>query len=131
MLSAVSYAVSQKGVVAVSMSWGTNDFSGEQQYDNFFAASGVSFFASAGDTGGVVSWPSASANVISVGGTTLTQTATGYTETAWSSGGGGASAYEPASTYQAQALGNSMRETPDVAYNADPNTGFLVYDTYV
>ena len=131
LLSAVSYAASQKGVVAVSMSWGTNDFSGEQQYDNYFAASGISFFASAGDTGGVVSWPSCSQNVISVGGTTLTQTATGYTESAWSSGGGGTSAYELASSYQAQALGgNSMRETPDVAYDANPSTGFLVYDTY-
>ncbi len=105
LLSAVSYAASQKGVVAVSMSWGTNDFSGEQQYDSYFETSSVSFFASAGDTGGVVTWPSASANVISVGGTTLTQTATGYTETAWSSGGGGASAYEPASTYQSSSTG--------------------------
>lgn len=131
LLSAVSYAVSQNPV-AVSMSWGTNDFSGEQTYDHYFTStSGVSFYASAGDTGGVVTWPSASANVISVGGTTLTQTTTGYTESAWSSGGGGTSAFEPASTYQAQALGISMRETPDVAYNADPNTGFLVYDTYV
>jgi subtilase family serine protease len=130
LLSAVSYAASQKGVVSVSMSWGSNDFSGEQQYDTYFATSGISFFASAGDTGGVVTWPSCSQNVISVGGTTLTQTATGYTESAWSSGGGGTSAYEAASTYQAQALGNSMSETPDVAYNANPNTGFLVCDTY-
>jgi subtilase family serine protease len=130
LLSAVNYAVTYPGVVAVSMSWGANEFSGEQQLDSNFVANGVVFFASAGDTGGVVEWPSASPNVVSVGGTTLTQTATGYTEAAWSGGGGGISAYESPSAAQSQALGNTMRETPDVAYNADPNTGFLVYDTY-
>ncbi|MGA2524426.1 MAG: S53 family peptidase [Candidatus Bathyarchaeia archaeon] len=130
LLSAVSYAASRSDVVAISMSWGTNEFSGEQSYDSYFTShAGVSFFASAGDTGGAVIWPSSSGNVISVGGTTLTQTATGYTEKAWSSGGGGVSAYEQVPSSQAS-LGYKYRATPDVAYNADPNTGFLVLDTY-
>ena len=130
LLSAVSYAAGQSGVVAISMSWGASEFSGERSYDSYFTStSGAAFFASSGDTGGVVTWPSSSANVVSVGGTTLTQTATGYTEKAWSGGGGGVSAYEPAAVSQAS-LGYSNRATPDVSYNADPNTGFLVLDTY-
>ena len=112
------------------MSWGATEFSGEQSYDsNFTSNYGASFFASSGDTGGVVTWPSSSANVISVGGTTLTQTSTGYTEKAWSSGGGGVSAYEQVPASQSL-LGYQHRATPDVSYNADPNTGFLVLDTY-
>ena len=130
LLSAVSYAASRSDVVAISMSWGTNEFSGEQSYDSYFTSNyGATFFASAGDTGGAVIWPSSSTNVISVGGTTLTQTQTGYTEKAWSSGGGGVSAYEPVPASQSS-LGYHNRATPDVAYNADPNTGFLVLDTY-
>jgi subtilase family serine protease len=130
LLSAVGYAAGRSDVIAISMSWGTNEFSGEQSYDGAFTSSyGATFFASAGDTGGAVIWPSSSGNVISVGGTTLTQTTTGYTEKAWSSGGGGVSAYEPVPVSQAS-LGYQHRATPDVAYNADPNTGFLVLDTY-
>ena len=130
LLSAVDYAAGRSDVVAISMSWGANEFSGEQSYDsNFISNYGASFFASSGDTGGVVTWPSSSANVISVGGTTLTQTSTGYTEKAWSSGGGGVSAYEQVPASQAL-LGYQRRATPDVSYNADPNTGFLVLDTY-
>jgi subtilase family serine protease len=114
----------------ISMSWGSNEFSGQTTYDSYFTSNyGASFFASSGDTGGVVTWPSSSTNVISVGGTTLTQTSSGYTETVWSGSGGGVSAYETKPTYQTS-LSYSKRATPDVAYNANPNTGFLVLDTY-
>jgi hypothetical protein len=69
---------------------------------------------------------------VSVGGTSLIQTSNGYTESAWSSGGGGVSTIEQTPNYQATALSNlySKRATPDVSYNADPNNGFLVYDSY-
>lgn len=134
LISAVDYARSNADVVAISMSWGGSEFSGQTAYDSHFtSSSGASFFASSGDTGGVVIWPSTSPNVISVGGTTLTQTAAGYTETAWSGSGGGISAIEPIPDYQASVdstLSIPRRATPDVAYNADPNTGFLVYDSY-
>jgi len=66
---------------------------------------------------------------VSVGGTTLTPTASGYTETAWSGSGGGVSAYEPQPGYQT-GIGYSKRATPDVSYNADPSTGFAVYESY-
>jgi subtilase family serine protease len=129
LIAAVDYANSRSDVVAVSMSWGANENSGQLAYDSHFTTNGKTYFASAGDVGGVVSWPSSSTNVVSVGGTTLTMTTDGYTETAWSSGGGGVSTIEPVPIYQTS-LGFNKRATPDVAYNGDPSTGFLVYDSY-
>jgi len=137
LMSAVSYATSSSTpttlgipkVVAVSMSWGGSESSTETAYDSYFASPSITFFASSGDTGGAVLWPSSSVNVVSVGGTTLTQGTIGYTETAWSGSGGGVSAYESAPSDQS-GLGYSKRATPDVSYNADPNTGFSVYDNY-
>lgn len=69
-----------------------------------------------------------SSNVVSVGGTTLTQVGNTYTETAWSGSGGGVSRYEPKPAFQSS-LTYSRRATPDVSYNANPSTGFPVYDT--
>src|SRR5205823_6478081 len=54
----------------VSNSWGGSEFSGENAYDSHFVQSGVSFFVSSGDNGTPAEYPSASPNVISVGGTT-------------------------------------------------------------
>ena len=80
----------------VTNSWGGSEFSGESVYDSHFVQSGVSFFVSAGDAGLPAEYPSASPNVISVGGTTLNFGPSGNltSETGWSSGGGGCSAYE-------------------------------------
>ncbi|HET7379604.1 MAG TPA: S53 family peptidase [Gaiellales bacterium] len=118
----------------VSNSWGGNEFSGEASYDGHFSAPGVSFFASSGDTGGAVEYPSSSPNVISVGGTTLHFDSTGgfSGETAWSSGGGGCSAYETATAAQQSAsttLCGTRRGTPDVSLDADPASGVSVYDS--
>jgi subtilase family serine protease len=74
--------------------------------------------------------------VISVGGTTLNFNVAGslQSETGWSSGGGGCSAYETANSAQARFSGYGQvncagkRATPDVALDADPNSGAAVYD---
>jgi subtilase family serine protease len=120
--SAVVWAASQPGVVAVSMSWGDSpEFAGETAYDPDFTTpsghEGVTFVAASGDDA-QPNFPSTSPNVLAVGGTTLTVDASGdwESESPWSDSGGGTSPYEGTTK-------------PDVAYDADPNTGFIVYDS--
>jgi subtilase family serine protease len=122
----------------VSNSWGGSEFSGETSsaYDGHFVQTGVSFFVSSGDSGLPAEYPSASPNVISVGGTTLHFSGNTFTgETGWSSGGGGCSAYENATSAQSSFSGYSQvscggkRATPDVSLDADPASGVSVYDS--
>lgn len=135
LLAAEDYASAHASYV--SNSWGGSEFSGETTYDPHFARTGVSFFASSGDAGLPAEYPSASPNVISVGGTTLTFNADGtlYSETGWSSGGGGCSVYETATSAQSaygtypQVNCAGKRATPDVSLDADPNSGAAVYDS--
>ena len=54
---------------------------------------------------------------------------TRISETAWSSGGGGPSKYEYEPSFQRAAQTSGKRATPDVAYSADTNKGFYVYDS--
>ena len=131
-MNAVDYASGRSGVVAVSMSWGGPEFSDETTLDSHFVSkSGIVYFASSGDDGTGASWPASSPNVIAVGGTTVKLNANGTlkSETAWNGSGGGVSAYEKAPAYQAGysiPKANGMRAIPDVAYDADPNSGFPV-----
>lgn len=133
LLNAVNYARSRADVVAVSMSWGGGEFSSEASYDSTFtSAYGATFFASSGDSGTGASWPASSPNVTSVGGTTLSFNPDGTlaSETAWGGSGGGVSAYQPLPAYQAAyGLSYSGRVIPDVSANADPASGYSVYDT--
>ena len=137
LLTAVDFARHQPGVTTVSMSWGGGEFPGETQLDSFFTTpaghGNVTFVASSGDLGAPPSWPAISPNVLSVGGTALTvnpdQSWKG--ETGWSYSGGGISVNEPQPLYQNHFIpGSGYRTSPDVAYNADPNTGVAVYNTY-
>jgi subtilase family serine protease len=139
LLTAESYAGNHAQYV--SNSWGGGESSGETSYDSYFSHSGVSYFVSAGDAGLPAEYPSASPNVISVGGTTLTQNGGSWSETGWSDGGGGCSAYENATSAQENFTGTGSngysqvncggkRATPDVSLDADPNSGVAVYDSY-
>jgi subtilase family serine protease len=131
LLAAEQYAAEHASYV--SNSWGGNEFSGETSDDSYFTRTGVSFFAAAGDEEESVLWPSASPDVTSVGGTSLTLTSAGTLarEEAWSEGGGGCSRYETASP--AQVTGSvscaGKRATPDISLDADPNSGVSVYDS--
>jgi subtilase family serine protease len=129
LISAIQYATSVNGVVAVSMSWGSAEFPYETQLDQYLTTpaghkggygldGGIVFTSSAGDDGSGSSWPAASPNVVAVGGTDLYTTADGtyMHEVAWNGSGGGYSEIEDTND-------------PDVAYDADPDTGFAVYDS--
>jgi subtilase family serine protease len=121
----------------VSNSWGGGESRSETSLDSHFKQTGVSFFVSAGDAGLPAEWPSASPNVISVGGTTLHFDASGNfsSETGWTDGGGGCSRYETATAAQksysgyAQVGCGGKRATPDVSLDADPASGVSVYDS--
>jgi hypothetical protein len=126
--TAVAYAASHAS--QVSMSWGGGE--GGTSESTFTSHTGVSFFASSGDTGSEVIYPSSSPNVVSVGGTSLTITGAASgpnysSESAWSSGGGGPSTVFNRPSYQPSSVG-SKRSTPDISYDSDPNTGFSFYN---
>ena len=136
--TAVSYASHAAGVVAVSMSWGGGEYSGETAEDSCFTTpsghAGVTFLASSGDGGAPPIYPSISPNVVSVGGTSLYLTAQNNysSESGWSGSGGGISSYETQPAYQKGVVTQSTtrRTDPDVSYDANPSTGFPVYDSY-
>lgn len=99
-------------------------------------AQGVNIMAASGDSGSngcptsnstTATWPSADQNVVSVGGTTITDS-TALAQSAWNGSGGGISTLISLPDYQ-QSLGRdySMRSFPDVSFNADPNSGEPVW----
>lgn len=136
-VKAATALVQAAGGGAVSMSWGSSEFSGETTYDSYFNNANVIYFASSGDSAGV-SWPCVSQNVICVGGTSLRLYGAGSghsvgdfdQEVAWADGGGGISAYAAKPAYQNNAgISGNFRGVPDVALAADPNSGAWIYYT--
>lgn len=134
-LAALKRAV--KECHAVSISWGSAENRWDSATMNAFEAvmkvaraAGVPVFVAAGDTGSQdssgdgnqVDFPASSPSAIGCGGTRLELTAKGAraSETVWddnptqSAGGGGASRQFPG------------RTVPDIAGNADPDTGYEV-----
>lgn len=115
------------------MSWGGSEFSGESAYDSNFQTEGVVYFAAAGDSGGKTIYPSVSPYVVSAGGTTVNRNTSGdfVSETTWSDGGGGPSAYEAVPSFQTpvENLVGKKRGTPDFSFDANPNSGVFVYDS--
>jgi subtilase family serine protease len=91
------------------------------------------FFASAGDAGAQVNYPSVSPNVISAGGTYIIRNGKGsYTsEGCWAGSGGGESQYEPIPSYQSviKSIVGNFRGIPDMSADASPGTGVAVYST--
>lgn len=134
LLSAVDVAV-RNGASTVSMSWTAGEISSERNLDNHFVANGVTFLAASGDTGTGVNYPAASPYVIGVGGTSLSLDVHGnyLGEAAWSGSGGGLSRYENEPLAQEQFAipddSRGSRGVPDVSYNANPGTGYAIYDS--
>ncbi len=139
----------------ISISWGSAEKNWTPQaltnYNEAFKAAsllGVTICAAAGDQGSSDSetdgkvhadFPASSPYILACGGTSLHTTGNKITsETVWhdsnsSATGGGVSEYFPLPSYQSQtnipasaSTGFKGRGLPDVAGNADPNTGYNV-----
>jgi subtilase family serine protease len=116
----------------VSNSYGAPEVSGETTLDDFYNHPGVAMTAAAGDTGYGVNYPAASKYVIAVGGTQLAMSNVGlrgYTETAWSGGASGCSAYESKPSWQHD-KGCTRRTDNDIAFDASPQSPVAVYQSY-
>jgi len=125
--------VASNGGGEVSMSFGGGEFTQETLFDGIFTTPGVVYIASSGDSPGA-QWPSASPNVISAGGTSLSRdpnTGRFLLENTWQDAGGGPSQVEPRPSFQdkiAEIVGD-FRGTPDLSFDANPATGVWVLDT--
>jgi kumamolisin len=140
----------------VSNSWQGGEFSGQIADDSFFADFNYNFadsfatpilaFASAGDGGYGVGYPSTNPWLISAGGTSVIRSSSTLkfsSESCWGGSGGGPSTIEtyttawsggnigPWANFQYPILGQSAtRNTPDMSFDADPASGAYVYSAY-
>jgi len=146
-----------RGPSVLSISWGQAEDQWTEQglraLEQAFraaAALGITVCAAAGDNGwtdGVtgrvahVDYPASSPHVLACGGTRLEETDDGIAEVVWNdhdgnATGGGVSSFYGVPSWQAKARvpasvnegGSHGRGVPDVAGNADPETGYLVGD---
>ena len=133
-VTVASNLVAAAGGGEVSMSWGSGEFPAETSFDSVFTTPNVVYFASSGDGPGV-SYPSASPNVVSVGGTSLSfdpMTGNFIGENTWQDTGGGASRFESRPSYQDRNIAPIVglrRGTPDISSDANPSTGVWVWDS--
>ncbi|MDB5330615.1 MAG: pcp 3 [Phycisphaerales bacterium] len=122
LFAAVNYARKKTGVTVVSMSWGWDMTSAPpaslyapaittppKHVGGFKKGDGVTFVEAGGDNGLATAWPDASVPIVSVGGTTLSLDANG--------------------NYAGETLLPQSAGTATVAYDADPNPGFAMYDS--
>jgi subtilase family serine protease len=115
------------GVNIITMSFGSSEFSSQSSMDNVYLNQNIFYCASSGDDI-YASYPSTSANVCSIGGTSLylDNLNARTSETTWPSAGVGVSRYTKKPTYQSN-LPSIKRVIPDICAVANPATGFLVY----
>jgi kumamolisin len=141
----------------ISTSWGLSEgqigttiMNSENNIFQQMAAQGQSIYAASGDHGAyddtgtpntlAVDDPASQPFMVGTGGTTLSVNSgseTYLSETTWSGSGGGISSYSydssnywPIPSWQqgiASEASATMRNVPDVSFNADPNTGYSIY----
>ena len=119
------------GAGVVSMSFGSVEAGWASSVDAYFAGTGMTYVAAAGDSGAQVLWPAVSPSVLAVGGTGMNWSGNTRTEVAWLHSGGGMSSKVALPAYQSgvrPAGGGTLarRAVPDVAFNANPSTGQYV-----
>src|SRR3954452_1790240 len=140
--------------VALSLSWGGCEASDDRKWvatmDSALAytlAAGFTIFAASGDAasrdcidvlGGsagealAVDYPASSPYAVGVGGSSLRTSGSTSVELGWEGSGGGESAYEALPTWQfgvASHSPNNRRLVPDIASDADPDSGLTIYDS--
>jgi len=107
-----------------------------EQLFKYAVSKNINIYVSSGDNDSddgsntlVVNYPASSPNVISCGGTTIEQN----TEIVWNNyndvgtGGGYSKIYRKPIYQNKINTVNNMRGVPDIAANADPNTGYNIY----
>jgi subtilase family serine protease len=120
LFAGVNFARKRRGVTVVSMSFGWDMLPAGIDYQDILTTparhvgglgrgDGVTFVEAGSDDGVANAFPDPSVNVVSVGGTTLTIDATG--------------------NYLSEIALAQSAAPATVAYDADPNTGFAVYDS--
>jgi hypothetical protein len=121
------------GAKFVAVPYGSRYDPTDNQLDSDFATTGVVYVAAGGDAGYADGpyWPNVLPNVVSVGGTTLTQVGSTWSQTAWSGGTSGCLTSESKPSWQSGVPSSDCtgRASNDVSAVADPNTGVAVYDT--
>ena len=130
MNEAISRANNLSTTQIISMSWGSNEYNGQNNNDTYFNNKKICYCASSGDNN-YVNYPASSANVLSIGGSTLTLNAnnTRASEKTWSSAGCGVSTYTPMPNYQSgcKNITGSKRIIPDISCIANPSYGVQMY----
>jgi pseudomonalisin len=101
------------------------------QGQTFSVSSGDSGSSECGNPQGTspgASYPASSPDVMALGGTTLYTNSDGSYggEVAWSGSGGSPSLIEPKPSWQDAVVSGSFRGVPDIAFDADPNSGAIV-----
>jgi len=139
----------------VSNSWQGGEFAGQIGDDALFAdftynwaddySTPILAFASSGDFGFGVGYPSTNPWVISAGGTSILRKTTNLgfsSESCWGGSGGGTSTIEtyttafsggnagPWADFQYPIFGQAARTTPDMSFDADPASGAWIYSQY-
>lgn len=139
----------------VSNSWQGGEFAGQIADDSLFAdftynvvdgyQTPILAFASSGDGGFGVGYPSTNPWLISAGGTSILRNASTLkmsSESCWGGSGGGTSTVEtyttswtggntgPWANFQYPIFGQGSRNTPDMSFDADPASGAWIYSGY-
>jgi subtilase family serine protease len=135
LLAAVQVASTLPGVKEISMSWGSEESSTDPSNNYIFTTPGIVYVAAAGDYPAVPNFPATSPNVIAVGGTTLNRNAQAVltSETAWNQTGCGFSVFQSRPSFQnvIEKIVGNHRGTADVSFNANPSSGYLIYNSSV
>ncbi len=110
--------------------WGKSGVTAMEAAALYATQKGTVVLAASGDSGSSddgsganVDCPASCPHVVGCGGTMFTL----HMETVWSGSGGGYSKFFPMPSWQAGAPHGPGRMVPDVAGNADPNTGYQIY----